>query len=141
MDSTHFQGRINVRKTTIVALTVVVACVAAGCSNEFSVKDLSPASGVLGGGEAVTISGSGFDPNMGVAVYFGNSKASNVVINGTDKMTVTTPSYREAAIIDVRILTDNGKEYVLRKSFRYIKKAHMDIRDLGKRKSMREQTQ
>ncbi len=110
----------------------------AGCKEDFSIRTISPATGVLGGGEPIEILGSGFNPDQGVAVYFGNSKSNNVVVNSTKKMTVSTPSVGEPQVVDVRIATDDGKEFLLRRAFRYVEKGAMDIRDLGARKSRRE---
>jgi hypothetical protein len=126
-----------VRKIALIALVAVVACFATSCEKEFGFKKIAPPTGVMGGGEPVTISGSGFQAGMGISVYFGTDKAGNVVINSPEKMTVTTPSSFEPKTVDVRILTDTGQEYVIRRAFSYIKQSHMDIRDLGKRKSMR----
>ena len=38
----------------------------------------------------------------------------------------------------LRIATDDGKEFLIKRGFRYIEKSAMDIRDLGKRRSKRE---
>jgi hypothetical protein len=116
----------------------LVFCVCVGCKEEFAIRDISPATGVLGGGEPVEILGSGFSPNLGLSVYFGNEKAPNVVVSSENKMIVHTPSSREPTTVDVRIATDDGKEYLLRRAFRYIEKQSMDIRDLGTRKSLRD---
>ena len=112
-----------------------------GCKEEFGIHNISPATGVLGGGEPIEILGSGFDPNLGIAVYFGNAKASNVVVSSSKKLIVSTPSVGEPTVVDVRIATDDGKEFLLRRAFRYIEKSTMDIRDLGQRKSRRESAQ
>lgn len=112
-------------------------CFCIGCNEEFAIRDISPETGVLGGGEPVEILGSGFNPNLGLSVYFGNEKAPNVVVSSKNKLIVQTPSSREPQAVDVRIATDDGKEYLLRRAFRYIAKQAMDIRDLGVRKSQR----
>ena len=127
------------RKIALISSLALVACLATSCQKGFSLKDVSPPTGVMSGGEPVIIKGSGFQAGMGVSVYFGTDKAGNVVINGPEKMTVTTPSAMEPKTVDVRILTDTGQEFVLRRAFSYIQKSHMDIRDLGKRKSMRKE--
>ncbi len=125
------------RKFALVILIVLLGCMVAGCEQGFAIKGVSPAVGVLGGGEPVVIRGTGFNPNLGVAVYFGNSKADNVVVSATDKLIVTSPSAGEPKVVDVRIAMDDGKEYLLKGAFRYIEKTNMDIRDLGKRQSLR----
>jgi hypothetical protein len=128
-----------VTKITLIVLIALVACFATGCQQEFGFKNLSPATGAISGGEAVVINGSGFETSMGLTIYFGTEKALNVVVTGPETMTVTTPSVPETKVVDVRILTDTGKEFILRNAFRFISKANIDIRELGQRKSMREQ--
>jgi len=127
-----------VRKLAVTVMVCFVVLFVAGCKEDFSIRTISPATGVLGGGEPIEILGSGFNPDQGVAVYFGNSKSNNVVVNSTKKMTVSTPSVGEPQVVDVRIATDDGKEFLLRRAFRYVEKGAMDIRDLGARKSRRE---
>lgn len=131
-------GGKNVRKCGAIAVVLFVIFVGASCNKEFGIRGVSPAVGVLRGGEPVEIMGSGFDPNLGVAVYFGVVKAEAVVVSGPNKLIVTTPAASEATTVDVRIATDDGKEYVLKDAFRYVEKAAMDIRDLGTRKSQRD---
>ena len=126
------------RKLAATILICFLVLSGFGCKEEFSIRTLAPATGVLGGGEPIEILGSGFNTDQGVAVYFGNSKAGNVVVNSSKKMTVSTPSVGEPQVVDVRISTDDGKEYLLRRAFRYVEKGAMDIRDLGARKSRRE---
>lgn len=126
------------RKFTIVALMMIAGCFFSACEQQFGIKDVSPAVGVLGGGEKVEIRGSGFDPHLGISVYFGNARAGNVVVSNKNTLIVSTPSAAKPQVVDVRISTDNGKEYLIKEAFRYIEKSNMDIRDLGKRKSMRD---
>jgi hypothetical protein len=121
----------------IVALALVLAAVC-GCEKEFAVQRVSPAVGVISGGEPVDILGSGFQPGMGLTVYFGTTRAEKVVVKGSDRITINTPGADGAKVVDVRIVTDDGKEFVLKEAFRYVTKSSMDIRDLGQRKSLRE---
>ena len=93
--------------------------------------------GHLAGGEQVVLSGEGFDYRMGVAVYFGNRQAGNVVVTSRDKLIVTTPSSPTEEVVDVRVALDDGNGYLIKQGFRYVEKASMDIRDLGKRTSLR----
>ena len=127
------------RKTSIVMAVAMVCSMALSCSDEFAIKDVSPEVGVLAGGEQVVIAGSGFDPKMGVSVFFGNRQADNVVVSSQDKLIVMTPGSSVAETVDIRIALDDGTEYLIKQGFRYVEKASMDIRDLGKRKSMRNQ--
>ena len=125
------------RKSSIVMAMALVGCIALACSQEFKIKDITPAVGMLAGGEQVVISGEGFDYRMGVAVYFGNRQADNVVVTSRDKLIVTTPSSPTEEVVDVRVALDDGNEYLIKQGFRYVEKASMDIRDLGKRTSLR----
>lgn len=127
------------KKLAAMVLMGLVISLCLGCEEKFSITHLSPPTGQIGGGEPIEIHGSGFDPNMGIAVYFGNSKATNVVVSSSKKLLVSTPSSSEPSSVDVRIATDDGKEYRLPRAFRYVEKGAMDIRDFGKRKSRREQ--
>jgi hypothetical protein len=74
---------------------------------------------------------------MGVAVFFGNRQADNVVVSSKDKLIVMSPASLKAEAVDIRIALDDGSEYLIKDGFRYVEKASMDIRDLGKRTSMR----
>jgi hypothetical protein len=130
-----------VNKILAVLGALVVICVLTGCDSEFKVRRLSPAVGVLAGGEPIDILGSGFSSGMGITIYFGAKKADNVVVRGSDKLTVSSPSSDEPKKVDVRIITDDGKEFVLKEAFQYTRKGAMDIRDLGQRKSLRDQQQ
>jgi hypothetical protein len=127
-----------VKKIILVVVFALAAQVTQGCKQEFGIREISPSVGVLGGGESVSINGSGFDPSMGYTVHFGNNKATNVSVSSSNKINVTTPSASDATKVDVRISTDDGKEYVLRKAFSYVEKSSMDLGDLVNRKSARE---
>jgi len=128
----------TVRKIILMSVLAIATQVFTGCNQEFGVRDITPSVGVIGGGESVSINGSGFDPSMGYTVYFGNSKATNVSVSSSDKIIVTTPSSSSATKVDVRLTTDTGKEYVLRKAFSYEEKSSMNLGDLVNRKSARE---
>ena len=134
----NVDGGKTVTKYGVIAVVLFALLVGASCNKEFGIRDVSPAVGVLAGGEPVEILGSGFDPNLGFSVYFGTEKAENVVVSSSNKITVTTPSSAEAKSVDVRIATDNGQEFLLKDAFRYVEKSGMDIRDLGTRKSLRD---
>ena len=124
-----------------IVMAIFLVCLVSGCEKELGVREVVPPNGVLSGGEPVDILVSGFAPGMGVTVYFGNSKAENVVVSGTDKLTISTPSAQEPKTVDVRIILDSGQEFVIKDGFRYFAKGSLDIRDLGRRKSMRDKQQ
>ena len=125
------------KNTISIAFIIFAICAASGCKKELGVTGISPPVGMMRGGEPVKIIGSGFSPDMGITIYFGNTKADNVVVRGTDVITVTTPSTSKDGSVDIRILMDSGQEFVLRRAFKYLEKTSMDIRDIGERRSMR----
>jgi hypothetical protein len=130
-----------VKRILAVIGAIVLLCALLGCETDFKVRRVSPAVGVIAGGEPIDILGSGFSGGMGITVYFGSTKADNVVVRSSDKLTVTSPSHDGPGTVDVRIITDDGKEFVLKEAFQYVPKGAMDIRDLGQRKSLREKAE
>jgi hypothetical protein len=126
------------KKSIPIIALAVVACLVLGCEEGFSIKKVSPPIGVIGGGEPIDILGSGFNADMGISVYFGNTKVDNVVIRSTKKMTISSPGADGPGPVNVRIATDDGKEFLIKDAFTYVAKSNMDIRDLGMRKSLRE---
>ena len=111
-----------------------------GCEEKLGVQKVSPAIGVLSGGEPIEILGSGFNSSMGLTVYVGLAKADNVAIRGSNKLSITTPAAKAPGTVDVRVITDNGHEFLIKNAFTYIEKSSgsgMDIRQIGKRQSLR----
>lgn len=104
-----------------VVVFFVLVLGAASCKSEMSLKEVKPASGVMAGGENVTILGSGFSMGQGIIVYFGSQRAPNAYIEGGDKIVVTTPPYPDSTLVDVRVIDDEGKERILKKAFMYMK--------------------
>jgi hypothetical protein len=127
-----------VKRILAVIGAIAVICTLLACEDAFSVRRCSPAVGVLAGGEPIDILGSGFNAGMGITIYFGETKADNVVVRDAGKLTVTSPSNDEPGKVDVRVITDDGKEFLLKQAFQYVRKGAMDIRDLGQRKSLRD---
>jgi hypothetical protein len=127
-----------VKRILAVIGAIAIFCTLLACDSGFSVRRCSPAVGVLAGGEPIDILGSGFSAGMGITIYFGSTKADNVVVRDSGKLTVTSPSNDEPGKVDVRVITDDGKEFVIREAFQYVRKGAMDIRDLGQRKSLRD---
>lgn len=89
--------------------------------------EIMPASGVLSGGEPVKIFGEGFKSDMGVEVFFGNKKSPEVLVEGEQYIVATTPTSDKTQIVDIRIRMDDGREFRLRKAFRYVEQNRIDI--------------
>ena len=111
-------------------LALFVASTLCACEEEeFSIRGMAPASGIIGGNEPVKINGAGFRQGMGVDVYFGSAKSPSVIVEGTDRLVVTTPSVAKAGLVDVRIQTDQGKLLTLRSAFRYVENQNWNLTD------------
>lgn len=101
-----------------------------GCSNELKVSEVDPPNGTYMGNEEVVIEGSGFQPGRsGVAVRFGKREAQNIVVESSGKIKVTTPTGDKNTTVDVSVIFDDGKTFILKNGFHYIdtqQKATMD---------------
>lgn len=101
---------------------VALAAAALGCEKDPGVESLSPATGALTGGDTVQISGGGFRQDVGIAVYFGAVRAENVVVRSSELISVSTPPAKNEGVVDLRIVTDDGKELLLKQAFTYVNK-------------------
>ena len=106
----------------LAALTgVLVSLALPGCSDDAPrVRRVYPNFSSLRGDEDVRIEGSGFRNDIGYTVYFGTQKASSVMVQDEGVLVATTPGVDSPRQVDVRIVADNGKTFLLKKAFRYI---------------------
>jgi hypothetical protein len=72
-----------------------------GASSPPTVTGVSPSSGPLTGGTAVTVTGTGFVAGSTFAVDFGNTPATNVTLVSPDQLTATAPSGSGTANVTV----------------------------------------
>lgn len=97
----HAVGAVDVVLTGIGTLTAAYTYV--------SVTSVTPNSGTAAGGQAVTITGSGF--NAATGVTFGGTAATDVVIVSNTRITATTPAHSSGAV-DVAVLgVDTGSNF------------------------------
>ncbi len=83
------------------------------------VSEVSPGSGVVGGGTSVNIIGSGFTGST--AVTFGGTAATGVTVNGDNSITATTPAAAGPGTVDVRVTNSIGVSAVTpADQFRYL---------------------
>jgi hypothetical protein len=82
------------------------------------VAAVSPVSGPLGGGNVVTITGTGF--NHGAAVRFGTRNATNVTWVSSTQLTVTVPSATSSGAVDVRVTNTDGKNHTRTNAYTYV---------------------
>jgi hypothetical protein len=113
-------------------LGVAIGLLALGaCSNDLKVSEVDPPNGTYSGGEEVVIKGNGFQPGRGgVTVKFGKREAGAVVVESASKIKVTTPAGDKNTTIDISVVFDDGKAFLLKNGFHYIdttqQKATMD---------------
>lgn len=107
----------------VAAFVVLAAAAGAGCKKEgVFFRDLAPRSGKPSGGEEVRLLGSGFRALGTLDIRVGPKPATNVGIADDETIVFTTPESREADQghpIDIFILTNEGRSYVLRGAFTY----------------------
>jgi hypothetical protein len=93
----------------------------AACSNELKVSDVDPPQGTFTGGEEVIIKGNGFQPGRGgVTVKFGRHDAQAVAVESSDKIKVQTPAGDKNTVVDISVVFDDGKAFMLKNGFKYL---------------------
>lgn len=110
------------RPRGVLALVALLGSLALpACSDgTASIKRVYPNFSSLRGDEDVRIEGSGFRNDIGYTVYFGTQRASSVMVEGESVLIATTPGVDSPREVDVRIVADNGKTFLLKKAFRYV---------------------
>lgn len=92
-----------------------------GCSNETRVSEMEPPHGTYAGGEEILIKGNGFNPGHGgVTVKFGKKDATNIVVESDRGIRVTSPAGDKNSQVDITVIFDDGRAYLLRNGFRYL---------------------
>ena len=126
------------RKLKITVAALCACFFAVACNQGFAIHKISPKVGALEGGDQVEITGTGFNPDMGMSVYFGNEQAETVVVSSTDKLLVVTPAYPKAEKVNLRIALDDGREYLIRDGFAYAENRTIHLDDSGRRPRLRD---
>jgi hypothetical protein len=101
----------KIQGLVLVTVAATPGDVGGGCTSlptPYSLTSISPASGPVAGGTAVTISGTGFQ-NAVMSVYFGNTKIMTLS-NSMDGTTiwVTSPKASSAGTVDIRVVGGSG---------------------------------
>ena len=122
-------GRFSFAVAPLAGATVLTALVtnAAGNTSEFGpnfdigpaprITGVSPVSGVRSGGVPVTIRGSGFGPQPGTQVFFGDS-AAGVLSESTSELVVLAPP-GAVGLVTVRVVKRDGRAASLEGAFAY----------------------
>ena len=82
-----------------------------------TVTSVSPSTGAVAGGTAVTITGTNFA--AGATVTFGGTAATNVVVSNSTTITATTPAHAAGAV-PVAVTNSNGLGGSLASGFTYV---------------------
>jgi hypothetical protein len=108
-------------KRARVASCLVLGLAMAHCSNETAVRELEPPHGTYAGGEEILIHGRNFPIGRGGAsVTFGRRAATNVVMESPDRIKVTSPAGERNTEVDIVVMFDDGRAYLLKNGFRYL---------------------
>lgn len=91
------------------------------CSNETKVTELEPKQGTFAGGEEIVIKGNNFPvAKGGVSVMFGRKAATNVVIENSSAIKVSSPQGDKNTDVDITVQFDDGRAYQIKNGFRYL---------------------
>lgn len=91
------------------------------CSNETRITEADPTYGTFAGGEEILIRGNGFNPGHGgVSVRFGKREATNIAVESDRAIKVTSPPGDKNAQVDITVIFDDGRAYLLKNGFKYI---------------------
>jgi hypothetical protein len=101
----HAAGTVNVRVTTPVGTSTVVAGDRFTYTPRPTVTSISPTKGPLSGNTLVTITGTGF--TGATAVRFGGSAGTNRTVVSATQITVRSPAHA-AGPVDIRVTTPGG---------------------------------
>jgi hypothetical protein len=109
------------RSSRLTAVLFVLGLVAA-CDQKGVVRvdKVKPEQGITGGGDQVTIEGSGFQPGKTqVEVRFGRHRCEQVAIDSANKISVVTPA-GDKGPVDVTLSFDDGSHFKIPGGFKYI---------------------
>ncbi len=114
-------GSPRAQRAGVALLCWLGAAALGACSNDLKVTEIEPPNGTYSGGEEVVIKGNGFPQGRGgVSVRFGRREAQNVVVDSPSSIKVTTPAGDKNVAVDVSVVFDDGKAFVLKSGFQYI---------------------
>ena len=106
---------------SMAAFAMIAACTQNG--GPVKVEGVQPPQGTTGGGEEISLEGSGFQPGKTQAeVRFGRKKSESVIIASTTKIRVVTPP-NEKGPVDVNVMFDDGSSFKIPNGFRYVEPA------------------
>ena len=116
------QGKLVRLAVGVLGLVLVVG--ASSCSKEegLKIKRIEPKEGAFGGGDPVTIYGSGFQEGgaKSVDVYFGKKKAKVRGFEGSEKLLVEAPGGTVNTAVDVILIFGDSRKLEIKDAYKYI---------------------
>lgn len=106
----HAAGTIDVTVTTAGGTSAIGATDKYTYTTLPTVASVSPTGGPIGGGNTVTVTGSGFTGAS--AVRFGTTAGSAVIVNSDTQLTVTAPAHT-AGTVDITVITPGGTSAIV----------------------------
>ena len=111
-------------RLAVGALGLVLVIGASACSKDegLKIKRIEPKEGPFGGGDPVTIYGSGFQEGgaKSVDVYFGKKKAKIRGFEGSEKLLVETPGGAVNQTVDVILIFGDSRKLEIKGGYKYI---------------------
>lgn len=89
------------------------------------IDEIHPGFGLTHGGEKVVIKGNNIDALMPVSIYFGNQRVYMSQLHNRDTLWVTSPASDTEQVVDVRVIGNDGTEFLMHNAFRYVANADM----------------
>ena len=99
----------------LCALALLTSLV--GCNDPPQLQGVSPNSGPLGGGTAITVNGTNFDARTKVSV--GGLICSNIAFQGSGAIDATTPPGTALGSADVEVINSDGQRSKMKGAFTY----------------------
>ena len=112
-------------KITSILLGLVIFLVTACKEAAPGIESIEPTFGLTHGGEKVVIQGNNIEALMPVSVYFGNQRVYLYQLHTPDELWITSPASDTAKRVDVRIIGNDGTEFLMRQAFNYVTEANM----------------
>ena len=108
-------------RSWLVGVAVSLSLATVHCSNETRITELEPPQGTYMGGEEILIKGRNLPVGRGGAsVRFGQKVATNVVMETSGAIKVTSPAGDKNTEVDVIVTFDDGRGFQLKNAFRYL---------------------
>lgn len=101
-------------------LSTLIACGPGEPDGPIEISTMDPQTGPMQAETAITIGGANFRSDIGYTVFFGNQRASDIMILDSQTLLVSAPTTESAGAVDVQIRAENGQAWRLPEAFTYV---------------------